>query len=914
MTSKFPFPIVGDYSYVVRLYERFCQDAESVPADWRAYFETINSIDDREARPEDGLKALQLVSAFRSRGHLIARVNPLSATDGYAAELGETSFGLDPSTFGLADDGDLPLDLHGALGFHRTTLGALQERLRSLYCGPLSFEHDHIHDRQQQDWFESKVVEGPEAPSPPGGTPEALLSGLLAADEFERFVRARFPGKKTFGLEGAETMIPLINVLLHVAAEAGVREIIIGGMHRGRLNVLVNVMAKPAREVFAELQGYLPSEGAPGATGDVPYHLDFTTSRTLAGRPLRLSLCPHPSHLITVGAMALGRTRSKQAAGGSAARHRALCLLMHTDAAFSGQGLTAELLQLGRLPGFTTGGTIHLVVNNQIGFTTSPRNARSSRFCTDMAKGVEAPILRVNGQEPDAAARAAALAVEYRCRFGQDVVMDLVCVRRRGHNELDDPRFTQPVEYRDIDGLPSVRETFQQSLIDRGVLSRAAVDAEASRYREELDKAHADAASFRPNRPQWLTGRWTAIRPATEVQLLKPIETGVAVDRLRSIGHAITRHPPGLRLHRKVADFLDARGKAIEDGREINWATAEALALASLLVEGTPVRLTGQDSVRGTFAQRHLALHDQIDGTTILPLNTIADGQATIEAIDSPLSEYAVLGFEFGHSLTDPNRLNVWEAQFGDFANVAQVVIDQLIAAAEPKWQRMSGLVLLLPHGLEGGGPEHASARPERFLQLCANGNMQVVNCSTPANYFHVLRRQVRAPWRKPLVVFTPKLLLRHRSAVSTLFEMGPGKAFRPVICEPSPRDSPAVRRLVLCSGRLFYELQDSMHERGSDDTTIIRVEQLYPFPEQELSRAVARYPRTKMVWAQEEPRNYGAWSYLEPRLRAILRDQKGVAADPIYVGRPPQAAPACGSAARLESELRKIVSEVLSV
>jgi 2-oxoglutarate dehydrogenase E1 component len=874
-------------AYVEWLYERYREDRDTVGADWAAYFDALEQGDEQpgEGSKDPGVAAL--IQAYRDRGHLAADLDPLDL----AARPCLTE--LDPAAYGLAS----------------ADVAAIVDRLKTVYAGTLAVEFVHIHDPARSQWIRDAMEAPPMAAC--AEIRRGILGTLVEAEVFEQFMQSRFPTVKRFGLEGAESKMVLLRRLIEDAAAAGVDEVVIGGMHRGRLNFLANLMDKPAAAIFGEVAGASSLPDGVAVSGDVPYHVGFSSDRTFAGRWVHLSLSAHPSHLQVVAAVTLGRARAKQARHGPSGREAILPLLLHTDASFAGQGVMAEIFQLGGLAGFDTGGTIHLIVNNQIGFTTAPAQARTSRYCSDVAKIVEAPVLHVNGDDPEAAERAAALAVGYRQRFGRDVVIDLVCYRRRGHNEIDEPRFTQPRMAARIDVLPTVRRKYAARLVDDGVVTAEEDAAIEAHNRERLAAAYEASKTYRPNTADRLEGAWTGMVAGDETAMLKPVDTGLPLEDLRRIGRALTDVPDGPAFDPKIDRFREARARMIEDGEGIDWATAEALAIGGLLDQGVDVRLCGQDSGRGAFSQRHLVLVDQRTEARFVPLRHLRDGQGRFEVVESPLIEYAVLAFEFGHSLADPRTLVIWEAQFGDFANLAQAVIDQYVVAAEDKWLRQSGLVMLLPHGPEGDGPEHSSARPERFLQLCAEGNIQVMNCTTPANYFHVLRRQMLRPFRKPLVVFSPKSLLRRRVAVSALDEMAEGTGFRTVY--PDGEAGADIRRVVLCTGKIYYDLAEARREQGIGDVALIRLEQLYPFPEKALTETLAPYPQAEVVWCQEETANGGAWSFVDRRLEHILAALGYANPRPRYVGRPPRPAPAGGLKSAHAAEQAQIVAEALT-
>ncbi len=684
----------------------------------------------------------------------------------------------------------------------------------------------------------------------------------------------------------------------------GVREVVLGMPHRGRLNVLANVMHKPYVAIFSEFQGHASKPEDVQGSGDVKYHLGTSTDRVFDGNSVHLSLCANPSHLEAVNPVVVGKVRAKQTERGDRERRQIMGLLLHGDAAFAGQGLVAETLCLSELKGYTTGGTIHFIVNNQIGFTTSPSFSRSSPYPSDVAKMVQAPIFHVNGDDPEAVVHVARIATEFRQEFNRDVVIDMFCYRRHGHNEADEPAFTQPIMYKAIGGHPTTRQIYAAKLVREGVIKDEEAEAQVADFTRRLEAEFDAAQTYKPNKADWFEGRWQGLVNVEGEDEFREEDTSVDLKTLREIGIALAEPPKNFTVNAKILRQLNAKRRMAETGQGIDWSTAEALAFGSLLVEGRPVRLSGQDSGRGTFSQRHAVLVDQESEERYVPLKHLRDGQARFEVLDSPLSEASVLGFEYGYSLAEPHSLVLWEAQFGDFANGAQVIIDQFIAGGESKWQRVSGLVLLLPHGFEGQGAEHSSARMERFLQLCADQNMQVAYPSTPAQLFHLLRRQMRQPFRKPLVVFSPKSLLRHPQCVSRLEELAEGR-FREVIVAGAASEQ--ARRLLLCTGKIYYDLLERVEKDGRDDVAIIRVEQLYPLRTELLGEAVQQYRGvTDVAWVQEEPRNMGAWSFIRQHLADLL------GAEPRYVGRPENDVPAVGSHQLHGEEQERIVIEAL--
>ena len=767
----------------------------------------------------------------------------------------------------------------------------------------------NIQHPEQKRWLQHRME--PQANNWPldRETRVRILEHLLEAEEFEHFLHARFVGQKRFALEGAETAIPILEELLERAANHNVHEVVIGMAHRGRLTVLTTVVGKPVAEIFAQFEGELDPASTQGS-GDVKYHLGARgVYRSTTGREILVSVSPNPSHLEAVDPVVEGIVRPKQDRLGDGERARVIPLLIHGDAAFAGQGVVAETLNLSQLDGYCTGGTLHLIINNQIGFTTLPDEARSTPYSTDVARGVQAPIFHVNGDDPEAAIRVAQLAFDYRQQFKKDVVIDMFCYRRHGHNEGDDPSYTQPILYRKIKEHPSVGTLYAERLVREGVIAEDEVGRMRKGFTEALSAAY-DAAQKSSDR---FVGQELAAVPTEEIGSFCP-RTAVNKATVDRVIRALTQFPENFHLHPKLRNFIERRRVVMEKGGPIDWAFGEALAFGTLALEGTPVRLSGQDSGRGTFSQRHLAFWDSENGQKYTPLQHVSPDQARFEVFDSSLSEYAVLGFEFGYSVADPLTLVMWEAQFGDFVNGAQIMVDQFISSAESKWGQPSGLVLLLPHGFEGQGPEHSSARIERFLVLCAGNNMQAVNCSTPAQYFHLLRRQMyggpdRRGVRKPLVVFTPKSLLRHPKAVSSVAELTSG-GFREVLADSGAIEREQVTRVIFCSGKVYYDLLAAREERKANHVALVRIEQLYPFAETEVNDMLVRYPMTaEAVWAQEEPRNMGAWRFIDERLRVLLNPS---GRELRYIGRPESASPATGSGKRHQEEQAALVSEAM--
>jgi 2-oxoglutarate decarboxylase len=849
---------------------------------------------------------LQLINAYRVRGHLIADLNPLGVKPSYHPELDPANYGLTIWDFdrqfmtgSLAIPGDLKL----------ARLREIIEQLRQTYCGRLGCEYMHIQHPEEKRWLQERME--PQANNWPldDTTRRRILLRLLQAEGFENFLHTRFVGQKRFSLEGGESAMVVLDECLERAAEAGVQEIVIGMAHRGRLTVLANLIGKSMAQVFGEFEGVVDPEMAQGS-GDVKYHLGASgVQRTSSGREIKVSLSPNPSHLEAVNPVVEGIVRAKQTFMGDEKREKVLPVLVHGDAAFAGQGVVAETLNLSLLKGYTTGGTIHLVINNQIGFTATAEESRSSTYCTDVARMVQAPILHVNGDDPEACARAMQIALDYRMKFKKDVVIDLVCYRKYGHNEGDDPSYTQPVMYRTIKAKESPGTLYTQRLLREGVVTKDSVERIKRQIQDALNAAHEEAVR---KGEKWELQEVTEFEETSIPQVCPRTAADEAL--IGKVVEGITTFPPGFTLHPKLKGFIDRRREILKGG-PVDWAAAETLAFGTLVLEGTPVRLSGQDSGRGTFSQRHLEYFDYNTGEPYTPLQHLDPRQARFEVYDSSLSEYAVMGFEYGYSLGDPLTLTLWEAQFGDFANGAQIMIDQFIAAGEAKWGQPSGLVLLLPHGYEGQGPEHSSARIERFLQLAAENNLQVCNATTPAQYFHLLRRQMygghdRRGLRKPLVILTPKSLLRHPRCVSRMEDFTRG-FFEPVLSDAEAAQPDRVVQVLFCSGKIYYELAAEREKRGAWNTAIVRLEQLYPWPEQEMEAALWRYPSTaEIVWVQEEPRNQGAFLFVRDRLEPMLAQTRRTLR---YAGRPEAASPSTGSAKRHAQEQAAVIEDAFS-
>ena len=863
----------------------------------------------------DSIRALMLIRAYRIRGHLVADLDPLKLWKPHPHP------SMDPAHYGFGE-GDMDRDIYldHVLGLESATLREILELVKRTYCGTFALQYMHISSPEAASWLRDRIEGlGKEVSFTEKGR-LAILRKLIEAEGFETFLGKKYVGTKRFGLDGAESLVPAMEQIIKRGGALGVEEIVIGMPHRGRLNVLANVMSKPYQAIFHEFRGGSSTPEEVEGSGDVKYHLGSSADRTFDGNEVHLSLTANPSHLEAVDPVVLGKARAKQDQLGDEEHSKVMPLLLHGDAAFAGQGVVAECFGLSGLRGTRTGGAIHIIVNNQIGFTTAPHNSRSSPYPSDIALMVECPIFHVNGDDPEAVVHAAKVAAEYRQRFGRDVVIDMFCYRRFGHNEGDEPMFTQPLMYRNIRARPSTLQIYGDRLIAEGVISKEEFETKKREFAELLEEAFEASAAYRPNKADWLDGAWSGIGKHGGVY--QRGDTGVETVFLREVGDRMTRVPDEFKLHRTVARVLEGRRKAVQSGTGIDWATAEALAFGSLLREGTSVRLSGQDCTRGTFSQRHAGVIDQEREGRFLPLNHLENGQAKFEVVDSMLSEYAVLGFEYGYSLARPEGLALWEAQFGDFANGAQIMIDQFISSGEKKWLRMSGLVMLLPHGFEGQGPEHSSARLERFLQLSAENNWIVANCTTPANYFHILRRQMKRSFRKPLIIMTPKSLLRHPRCISRLDEMENGASFHRVLwddaeignnTEATLRPDEEIRKLVLCSGKVYFDLLQEKERAGIDDAYVMRLEQLYPFPAISLMNEMARFPNANVVWCQEEPKNQGAWTFVAPTLEWLLERLAGACRRPVYVGRHAAASPATGIGMRHSQEHALLVEEALT-
>lgn len=892
--------------------EEFDSQMASVSSVANANYEATQKTDATEdmlSIARDSINALMLIRSYRVRGHLMADLDPLGLKEV------EPHPELEPQSYGFTEeDWDRPIFINGVLGKQSATLREILHILKKTYCGPLAIEFMHIQDPEQKLWIQKRIEKDSTQDNLSTEEKKRVHDKLTEADTFERFLHVKFPGAKRFGLEGGEALIAGLDFMMERASQLGVDEVLFGMAHRGRLNVLTNIIGKPLTEVFYEFQDNASLAEDIQGSGDVKYHLGTSVDREVAGRMMHLSLTPNPSHLEAVDPVVMGKVRAKQENLKDLQREKVMGILVHGDAAFAGQGIVPETLALSELDGYKTGGTIHIIINNQIGFTTNPNQSRSSPYSSDIAKCIQAPIIHVNGDHPEAVVYACRLAIDFKHTFKQDVILDMFCYRRHGHNEMDEPAFTQPLMYKNIRSMPTTYELYKHKLLEKNLINQAYVDDVRKRVESHLQEEMDKATDSKAKEPDWLKGRWAGFDIARQDN--RDAQSAVSVDVLKQVGKAITTIPQGFNLNSKLTRLLKAKAGMMETGDNIDWSTAEALAFGTLLCEGNSIRLSGQDCGRGTFSQRHAILTDQETEESYVPLNNIQSKQGLFEVINSPLAEASVLGFEYGYSSAEPNHLVLWEAQFGDFANGAQLIIDQFVMSGEVKWFRMSGLVMLLPHGMEGQGPEHSSARLERFLQMCAEDNAQVVNCTTPANYFHVLRRQLRRNIRKPLILMTPKSLLRHKRAVSSVKEMGPGTNFQRVIGEIDPviSQSPNINRVIICSGKVYYDLLEYRESNRIQNVKIIRLEQYYPFPDERLMQELSPHKNALVIWCQEEPQNNGAWQFVDRRLERILVNIGFSYSRPLYTGRPEAASPATGFAKRHKLEQAALVQRAFQV
>ena len=904
-------------TYIADLYEKWLENPKNVDANWNDWFSDMqntgssndipswakgkafeeklenlehknSSLSSEEMRKAsiDSLRAVMMIRAYRARGHLEAKTDPLNL------EKKEEHPELNPEFYGFTkNDYDRPIFIDNVLGIETASLRQILSTLKDTYCGSIGVEYLHIQDPEQKSWIQQRIENIRNQTDFTDKGKEAIYERLVDAESFERFLNKKYTGTKRFGLDGSESVIPAIEQIAKRGSQLGLEEIVIGMAHRGRLNVLNNILQKPFRAIISEFMGNPSNPEETGGSGDVKYHMGSSSDREFDGVNVHFTLNANPSHLEVVNPVVIGRVRAKQNQRNDKLRNKVLGLLIHGDAAFAGQGILAETFDFAELRSYKTGGTLHLIINNQIGFTTSPAYSRSSPYCTDVAKIVMAPIFHVNADDPESVVHVSRIATEFRQKFAADAVIDIIGYRRYGHNEGDEPSFTQPIMYRKIADHPFVTKIYADKLIKEKKITEEQAKRVYDNRNQFLEEEFQAGSNYLPNKADWLEGKWTGLKKAPGLEERRGI-TGVTIDKIKKIGEILTSVPRDFEIHKKLQRVLDNRKKALKDGTNIDWSTAEQLAFGTLLLEGNPVRLSGQDCGRGTFSQRHAVFIDQNTEERYIPLSNINENQGSFEVIDSPLSEAGVLGFEYGFSQAEPNALVMWEAQFGDFANGAQVIVDQFISSGEAKWLRMSGLVMLLPHGYEGQGPEHSSARIERFLQLCASENIQVCVPSTPSQIFHLLRRQAIRKMRTPLVVISPKSLLRNPEAVSTLEDLYNG-SFSCVIDDDS--DKKKVNKVIMCSGKVFYDLYKKKKENNIKDIALIRIEQLYPFPYDDLEEILTKYENVQeFVWCQEEPLNQGAWFSHRHRIQRVI-DRIDTSKEVSLVSRPAAAAPAVG-------------------
>ncbi|MEM7047290.1 MAG: 2-oxoglutarate dehydrogenase E1 component [Pseudomonadota bacterium] len=935
-------------AYIAQQYEQFCNNPGSVDPSWQALFRSHDSSHDNGAwarcqpswqgRPfdarqgngqageilanlttadaasglvqatRDSLSALMLIRAFRVRGHLLADLDPLKLNP--PSEHPE----LDPSFYGFAPaDMDRRIFINDVLGMRFASMKEIIGVLRKTYCGTVGVQFMHIQEPEQKGWLQERIENIHNRTDFTERGRIAIYERLVASELFEAFLHKKFPGTKRFGLDGGESLVPALEQVMKRGGQLGVEEIVIGMSHRGRLNVLANVMGKPYVSIFAEFHGQGDQVNDSHGSGDVKYHLGASSDRDFDGNRIHLSLTANPSHLECVNPVVVGKVRAKQRLRGGTAHNRVMPVLMHGDAALAGQGIVGETLAIAELKGYRVGGTFHVVINNQIGFTTMPSYSRSGPYPTEIGLSVQAPIFHVNGDDPEAVVHVSRVATEFRQRFGKDVFVDMLCYRRFGHNEGDEPRLTQPLMYKKIGEHPTTATIYGQRLAQEGVLDEAKQEKIRSDFLAHLEKQFGEINRYKAGKTDWFEGAWTGLTIAEKSDVRRSGATAVKQEKLTKLSKKIYTPPERLKIHPRLKRIIADRYKMVMEDKQVDWAIAEALGFATLLDEGTMVRLSGQDSGRGTFAHRHAVLRDQETEEKYVPLNHLTKKQGLFEVHDSPLSEFAVLGFEYGFTLADPKSLVLWEAQFGDFANGAQIIFDQFISAGESKWLRMSGIVVLLPHGFEGQGPEHSSARLERFLQMSGHDNWQVIYPTTPANYFHALRRQIHRKFRKPLIIMSPKSLLRHKHCRSPLEHLGPGWSFHRVLYEDDVKVK-KIRRLLICTGKIYYDLMAARDAHKLDSVTIVRLEQLYPFPEGALREEIEKYPKAKILWVQEEPENMGAWYFVDRRIEHILHQIKHQEQRPTFVGRPDAASPATGLLSRHIEEQNMIISKALDI
>jgi 2-oxoglutarate dehydrogenase E1 component len=957
-------------SYIEEMYEKFCSSPNDVPDSWRQYFDGItdnhdiakkensgvswapkkmkssSDIDpdvyekfipqnltysveqkikkenptsstlDIESSTKDSVRAIMMIRAYRIRGHLNADLDPLQLIEKeYASE-------LDPKTYGFSeDDLNKKIFLDEVLGLKYATLKEILEILNRTYCSNIGFEFMHMTDPNEKSWIQSRIEGKDKEIHFTDRGKKAILNRLIEAEGFEKYLAKKYVGTKRFGLDGCESLIPAMEQIIKRGGALGCKEVKIGMPHRGRLNILTNVIQKPLKKIFKEFAGD-PGIASGGVSGDVKYHLGASANREFDGNLVHVSLTANPSHLEAVNPVVLGQTRAKQDYHKDQERNKVIPILLHGDAAFAGQGIVAECFAMSGLTGHNIGGTIHIIVNNQIGFTTQPEFSRSSPYPSEVAKMVQAPIFHVNGDDPEAVTYCAKVATEFRQEFKRDVVIDIFCYRKFGHNEGDEPSFTQPIMYKKIKDQVSTLEQYGKKLIKEGTLTVQDFEEQKKDYQKKLDEEFEASKNYKSNEYDWFTGVWSKF--TSELGQDRRGVTGIDIEKIKSLGRKLNSIPTNFKAHKTISRIFENRIKMLDTGKDFDWAMAETLALGSISDEGYGVRLVGQDSVRGTFSHRHAGINDQVTGQRYFSIKNLSANQGKVEIIDSLLSEMGVLGFEYGYSLTDPDTLVLWEAQFGDFANGAQVIFDQFISSGEKKWTRASGLVLLLPHGYEGQGPEHSSARIERYLQACAQENIQVVNCTTPANYFHALRRQIHRPFRKPLVIFTPKSLLRHKRCISEIEDFTKDNSFHRVLSDkaeykkynmiPLEKDE-KIERVILCSGKIYYDLVDAREKLKANKVQIVRIEQLYPFPAKTLARHLSRFSNAKkFVWCQEEPQNMGCWNHVERYIVRTLDYLKAKSKKVIYTGRSPSASPATGYLKKHLAQQQEIVTKAITI
>ena len=927
--------------YVAELYFKYKDNPESVDNDWRIFFSNLNEDDysilkdfggpDWKQRPSsviddisfdkkirsipkidfnnfktstlDSIRALRLIRAFRINGHLIADLDPLKILEReYPPELDYKSYGFTDS------DLDREIFVDGSLGLDRGKLKDIIRILKETYCASIGVEFLHIQQADQKQWVQERIEEVRNKTNFTTEGKKAIYKRIVESELFEQFLDKKFLGTKRYGIEGGESMIPGIEQIVKQACIAGIEDIIIGTAHRGRLTLLSSVLEMSYKNILSKFQGTLNDPNEVLGSGDVKYHLGVSTDREFENKKIHLSLTSNPSHLEAVNPVVVGKVRAKQTLTKDKSTDKAIGLLIHGDAAVAGQGVVAETFAMSQLRGFKTGGTIHFVINNQIGFTTMPQYGRSAPYCTEIAKMVQAPIFHVNGDDPEAVVHVCRLATEFRNKFKVDVVVDMFCYRRSGHNEADEPSFTQPLMYQAIKSHPTTRKIYEKKLIENGTISIEESKKIIDDFKNFLDDEFNAAKNYNPNKADWLEGTWTGLSTATFDA--RRGKTSIKKEKLVDIAKKIHQIPNDFSVHKRIQKIYGERLDTVIKGKNIDWATAESLAFATLLNEGYGVRISGQDVGRGTFSHRHAVLYDQVNEKRHVPLRHFQKEQGYFEIVDSFLSEFGVLGFEYGYSQADPKTLVVWEAQFGDFANGAQIMIDQFISSGERKWLRMSGLTLLLPHGHEGQGPEHTSGRLERFLQMCAEDNMQIINCTSPSNYFHVLRRQLHRNFRKPMIIFTPKSTLRHKKNTSNIDQFINGSTFHRILTDLIPsNEKKKKKRLILCSGKIYFELQDRLDKLNIKDCVIIRLEQIYPFPYEIFKDELINYKEAEILWVQEEPKNMGAWGFVRSRIESVMLEAEVKQDELYYVGRSPAASPAAGSLSRHNTNQENIIS-----